>query len=515
MIENLQSFKETIDIVDVIGEYLPLKKNGANFSAVCPFHTDTKPSLIISPSKQIYHCFACGAGGDAIKFVSEYKKLSFYEACDEIADRINFTLIKKNAVNPSIKAKADNEILEYAKNSYKNELFKVMGYIKERGISDEMIQKFELGFGCELTNVKQEDKKRFGFWLFNNRLIFPIKLHTGRIVGFGGRTLDKSVNPKYTNSPQSSVFNKSTLLYGFDIAKPEIIKTKEAVICEGYIDVIMAHQAGINNAVATLGTALTKEHLSQIVKFGAKITLFFDNDNAGRAACLKGIELLCLNRLYDSYVMVVDTKYKDIADMVKNGESDKLLNAKKEPILKYYIDYIMQGFFDLSIENQMQKVANLKRFINAIDDSFLKREYKAYAMHSYDLNENILDIQANTKQAVSKRYDPIEAALIKFMALSPENKKYVIEFLTIKEFETTKEAFNAVMNDTTSVALREVLLYQTPEVDIQTSVKTLYSKKLNRVLNEAIKEKDFKKISQVRAVIRKFNEQRNCEKNTC
>ncbi|MGG7049228.1 MULTISPECIES: DNA primase [unclassified Campylobacter] len=506
MIQNLDDFKASIDICDVISSYLPLKKNGANFSAVCPFHADTKPSLIISPSKQIYHCFACGAGGDAIRFVSEYKKLSFEEACEEIADKINFTLIKSSSVNSSIKAKADNELLEYAKDSYKNELFKVMGYIKERGISDEMVQKFELGFGIELANIKQEDKKRFGFWLFNNRLIFPIKLHTGRVVGFGGRSLDKNVNPKYTNSPQSNVFNKSTLLYGLDVAKPEIIRTKEVVICEGYIDVIMAHQAGVNNAIATLGTALTKEHLSQIVKFGVKITLFFDNDNAGRAACLKGIELLCLNRLYDSYVMVVNTKYKDIADMVKNGESDKLLNAKKEPIIKYYIDYIMQGFFDLAIESRMQKVANLKRFINSIDDSFLKREYKAYATHTYELNENSLDMPARVKQAILNRYDPIEAALIKFMALNPENKSYVTEFLTVDEFETTKEAFRAVISDTTSVALREVLLYQTPETNMQVAVRTLYAKKLKRLLSEAIKRRNFKEISQVRAMIRRFNE---------
>ena len=352
-----------------------------------------------------------------------------------------------------------------------------------------------------MDDIGFETRREFNLNAFSGRLIFPIKTHSGKVVGFGGRYLgDKKDVAKYINSPQSAIFNKSSLLYGIDLAKEHIIKTRECVVCEGYMDAIAAHQIGVKNTVATLGTALTKEHLAQIVKYGANVTLFFDKDKAGKAAARKAAELLLLNRMYESSILKVDSKCKDIAEAVNNGEGDKIINAVKEPIIKFRIDEILSGFNEASLEIRAAKVSETARFLNFIDNSFLRREYGEYLKNSYGISEDDLIVKTVDKKPISKSYDLLEAGVIRLMSANPQNKDYVLKFLDEREFYSCKEAFRAVKNDQSNAELREILLLQIPSADLQTSVRLLYKKKLYRLLNETLNDRNIDELEKIKRI---------------
>ena len=265
--ESIENLKSHLDVVDIISQFIEVKKSGANFKACCPFHGEDTPSFVVSPTKQIYHCFGCGAGGDSIKFVMEYEKLSYPEALEKLASMTNVSLEYDNnykKIDSSIIVKV-NEY--YQKLLTHNEESKE--YLKSRGISDFSIEKFEIGYASNSNDtinflktnfLNLADAKEFGiidtgqnglYSRFIDRITFPIYTINGTVVGFGGRTISGH-NAKYINSPQTKLFNKSRLLYGYNLAKETIYKQKTVIVTEGYLDVIMLHQAGFSNAVATL-----------------------------------------------------------------------------------------------------------------------------------------------------------------------------------------------------------------------------------------------------------------------
>ncbi|MDD2640202.1 MAG: DNA primase, partial [Arcobacteraceae bacterium] len=270
--DSIENLKNHLDVVDVISQFIEIKKSGANFKACCPFHGEKTPSFVISPTKQIYHCFGCGVGGDAIKFVMEYEKLAYPEALEKLASMYNISLTYENNTQQKLDTKVLQEI-----NQYYQKLFisnaTAKEYIKSRGISEFSIEKFEIGYAPNslqtINYIKDNflnlgDAKELGvidsgenglYARFIERITFPIYALNGSIVGFGGRTITGH-NAKYVNSPQTKLFNKSRLLYGYHLAKEHIYKRKEIIITEGYLDVIMLHQAGFEHSVATLGTAL-------------------------------------------------------------------------------------------------------------------------------------------------------------------------------------------------------------------------------------------------------------------
>lgn len=345
---SIENLLNSIDIVDLIGSYVSLKKSGSSWVGLCPFHSDNSPSMHVNSSKGFYHCFACGAGGNAIKFVMEIDKLNYPQAIEKIADMYGFSLSYTDK-NTQKKDNSSKEILNLLNNFYKRELFSptnkaALAYLKERKISDAMIERFELGWAPASVNtinlLKNENIEaslalRCGaikhnengiYASFSNRITFPIFNHIGVIVGFGGRTI--SDHPaKYINSPQSEVFDKSRILYGYDKAKTAIFRTKEMIICEGYMDCIMLHEAGFNNAVAVLGTALTPKHLPLINKENIKVILSFDSDNAGQSAALRSAELLSKASI-DGRVVLIEGG-KDPAELVANGKADELRELYK------------------------------------------------------------------------------------------------------------------------------------------------------------------------------------------
>ena len=490
--KSIERLKAQTDIVDIVGHYLPLKKSGANFVCVCPFHDDKNPSMSVSPSRGIFHCFSCKAGGDAIKFVMDYEKLSYPEAVEKIAGLQNFTL---NYVRGGEPAKENKHILENANAFYRSLLYKTpaaVEYLYSRGITDELIDKFELGFAPEsaqtirlLQNEQIEPKEALEVGIvkqnengiyasFINRITFPIYTHAGRLVGFGGRTI--SGNPaKYVNSPQSAVFDKSTLFYGYHIAKREIFTKNQIIITEGYMDVIMLHKAGFNNVVAVLGTALTTKHLPLLKRGEISVILCFDGDDAGINAATKSALLLAQNEIDGSVVIIEGGA--DPADMVVAGKIEYLRQIFESgtEIGEFYIRHLASGF-DLSRPVQKQKALEAIQAFTASLKPIVANSYAPLVAKILNIAEGSfwLTRGANTQAAQERmqayemqnfgknqhgRKDILEIRFLKTMLENPNLKKIVLENLKTEYFVRHRDIFEAVARGvgTDDPAVRELM----------------------------------------------------------
>lgn len=392
---SIENLKNTIDIVDVIGNYIELKKSGANYKACCPFHGEKTASFVVSPNKQIYHCFGCGVGGDSIKFVMELEKLSYPEAVEKIASSFNFTLNYTQGKGDYSEGKKALESLElwYQKNlSSKSEVVK---YLHTRGVSQNSIEQFGIGFvgdGKDVIkflestlvpyNVSEEigvlAKGEGGIYArLTERVTFPIYNPSGAIVGFGGRTITNHP-AKYINSPQTKLFNKSKLLYGYNVAKEHIYANKKIIITEGYLDVIMLHQGGFKEAVATLGTALTNEHLPLLRKGDPKIILAYDGDKAGVAAALKAATMLSLAGFDGGVVLFPDNA--DPADLIAKNQTSLLVQLFREqkPLVEFVIQSLAANF-NLSNPKEKESAFDaIKSYMSGLSD-IIRDSYTSYA----------------------------------------------------------------------------------------------------------------------------------------
>ncbi len=336
---DAERVKEGIQIVDFLRSYLDLKPAGRNFKALCPFHQEKTPSFMVSPERRMWHCFGCGQGGDAIKFLMLYEGIEFPEALEMLAERAGVELSRERrgaekqfAALYAVNAAARDFFEEELK---KNE--RAIAYLKGRGVKGETARAFELGYaprspsadgltvhllknGHSINDIVQAGLavKHSGLYhdRFAGRVMFPLLNHAGKTVGFAGRVLDDGSAlediPKYLNSPETPIFQKSKLLYGFSRAKRAIAETKTAFLCEGYMDVIMSVQAGVQNAVAVSGTMLTPAHLTALRRTADTVVLSFDSDEAGVTALERALELL---GTFDFYVKAVDLgSFKDPAE---------------------------------------------------------------------------------------------------------------------------------------------------------------------------------------------------------
>ncbi len=314
--------QQATDIVRLIGEQVALRPKGKEFAGLCPFHDDKNPSMQVSPAKQIYKCFSCGAGGDAFSFVMNYHKMNFPEAIKHLAERAGIEVEEQAAgfgdqgSGPSERKRisgANAQAMEFFRALLKHPEHgqTARDYIDRRGISPEMVADFQIGYAPDgwdglVQMIEHKGWERDGYELaglvsqrdsggyydrLRHRLIFPIFDAIGRPIAFGGRKIREEDEPKYLNSPETKLFNKSATLYGLHLAKKPIIDSKTAVIVEGYTDVIACHQGGARNVVATLGTALTSEHVGELRRYAEKVVLIFDPDEAGQKAADRAVEL--------------------------------------------------------------------------------------------------------------------------------------------------------------------------------------------------------------------------------
>lgn len=330
------------DIVDVISGYVKLQRKGSSYFGLCPFHNEKSPSFSVSPSKQMYYCFGCGAGGNVITFLMEYENFTFLEAVQALAQRAGVELPQLE-YSKEAKEQADlkSVLLEVNKQAAKYYYYQLrqkgtvqgMAYLKGRQLSDETINKFGLGYSGKFSNdlyrylksknysdeiLRQSglfnvDEKRGMYDKFWNRVIFPIMDVNHRVIGFGGRVMGDA-KPKYLNSPETKIFDKSRNLYGLNLARTS--RKKNLIICEGYMDVISMHQAGFNNAVASLGTALTSQQASLLKRYTDEVLIIYDSDEAGVKAALRAIPMLKAAGLHTK---VIDLRpYKDPDEFIKN-----------------------------------------------------------------------------------------------------------------------------------------------------------------------------------------------------
>jgi len=500
--KSIEKLKNQIDIVDIIEHFVPVKKMGANYKCVCPFHDDKNPSMSISQSKQIFHCFACKAGGDAIKFVMDYEKLTYPEAIERIASLVNFSLEYTSDKLPT--QKENKHILEKVNAFYRSEFFKheaAVRYIYSRGINDAMIEKFELGWAgdsastirllqneniepkeaLEVGIVKQNEKGIYASFI--ERITFPIYAHTAKLVGFGGRTI--SDHPaKYVNSPQSIVFDKSKLLYGYHLARQSIFEKKQIIITEGYLDVIMLHFAGFTNAVAVLGTALTTNHLPLLKRGEISVVLCFDGDGAGIGAAIKSSRLLVQNEIDGSVVIIKDGA--DPADMVFAGRSDELkeMFGSGTELGEFYIEQVVKKY-DISRPVQKQKcLEEIVEFTNSLKPIIAK---------SYEsLVAKLLKIEAGTFSLSSQRYsgiqnqkfanankqneqgsqkkektDLLELSILKSMLADKNYENIVLSELNEKFFLQHKNYFQAILLpkiESNAALIREIYVEESAKV---------------------------------------------------
>lgn len=376
--ESIEELRSQIDIVDVIGRVVQLKRAGANFKGLCPFHNEKTPSFVVSPQKQIFTCFGCGASGDVLGFVKRYYNLDFGEAVEKLASEYGIK-IEKNVYNDDREKyyEINREAARFFYRSMTESANAGYTYMKGRQIEDATIAKFGLGYADEkwdsLYRYFQEkgtdeklllelgliaEKGGRYYDKFRNRVMFPIINTSGRVIGFGGRALEAEAAPKYLNSPENRVFQKKNNLYALNLTRQEIGKEGSAIIVEGYMDVISLYQAGVKNVAASLGTALTDNQAKLINRYTKNVVLSYDADAAGQKAALRGIEVLRAQNCKVRVLHVTDGKDPD-EFIKKNGrEAFVKLAAEAMP----YIDYRLEAAKrDLAMESEDGKLDYMKR----------------------------------------------------------------------------------------------------------------------------------------------------------
>ena len=497
--ESIERLLSIVDIVEVVERYVPLKRSGRNSVGICPFHDDRNPSMSVNSQMGIFHCFSCKAGGNAIKFIMEYEKISYPEAIEKLAASVGFTLEYENNHFGETK-KESKKILELLNGYYQNLLYsnqEALNYLYSRGITDELIRKFGIGWApasqntirlleneeippLEALNVGAIKQNERGFYAsFTERITFPICNHTGRLVGFGGRTI--SNHPaKYVNSPQCSVFDKSRIFYAFDLAKKSAYDKKELIITEGYMDVIMLHKAGFTNAVAVLGTALTELHLPLIKRGNFKVILSFDGDSAGINAAIKSAKLLSTNGIDSGVVIIADGL--DPADMVFRGEIKKLkeIYANSVESGEFLIRNIVKNY-DISrpiVKNQalneiiaytntlnpivagsyQDLVANLLKI--PINSFRLTKNSQNLAEFSKFDNEKMPNLRQNFN--VSRQKDINELQILKSMVLNKDYLQLFYDYGENDDFKAHKDLLGIVLsgdeNDENKAIFRSLTL---------------------------------------------------------
>lgn len=431
-----------IDVVDIIDKRVPLKKTGANFVACCPFHQEKTPSFSVSPSKQFYHCFGCGAHGSAISFLIDHDGLNFIDAIHELAKVVGLKV--PNQVDEKPEKKKENIVLEdsliLAKKYYQARLKaspEAIKYLKSRGLTGEIAKQFSIGFAPggwnNLNEVfkdydndvliksglinKNEKGKRYD--RFRNRIMFPIYSAKGQLVGFGGRVIDEKDSPKYYNSPETSLFQKSYELYGLLAARKSIRDKGYVLVVEGYMDVVSLAQHGISNAVATLGTATTNFHIQKLIRYTSEIIFCFDGDEAGKSAAWRAMQ--------NSLASVTDevqlkflflSEQHDPDSYVRENSKEKFEKLAKDatPLSEYVVHYLTKKNDLTSQEDRVKFLNSVEPILNNIASLkltfLLKKRISELLNLTIDELDKVINIKSKENTKPSSKNIPREATSV-------------------------------------------------------------------------------------------------------
>ena len=403
MEDNVSKIKDRLDVVDVISGYLKLQKAGMNFKARCPFHNEKTPSFVVSPERQVWHCFGCSKGGDIFSFVQDIEGVEFPEALRVLAAKAGIEL---ESFNPAVKDDKTKlyEVCETAtkffeKQFYSNTGKRALEYLKNRGVADTTIHEFRLGFapndwnalGIFLKNCGYSEdeiveaglaiKRNDGSGVydrFRSRITFPIFDLNGQVVGFTGRVFesDDKEAAKYINTPQTRIYDKSRILYGLNKAKMDIKQADQCILVEGNMDALMSYQAGIKNVVASSGTALTPSHLTLLHRYTTNLGFCFDTDKAGAMATRRGIGLALSQDFNIKVIGINDKECKDPADLIKkNAENWTKTVGQAKPVLEFYFDKAKVGFNPDSADSKKSVISVLAPFLKRLTSQVEKAHW--------------------------------------------------------------------------------------------------------------------------------------------
>ncbi len=439
-----------INILDIVSQYVQLKKAGRNFIGLCPFHKEKTPSFTVSLEKQIYYCFGCKEGGNAINFLMKYDNLTFQETIEGLARQYGVK-IRKETSKKSGSFDALSKLSDYYHKNLTASKFAVR-YLLDRGIDANAIEEFNIGYseksrqslgiflkksgipndifiGTGIIRVKDGEM----YDIFRGRVVIPILDVNKKVIGFGGRTIDKDGFPKYINSPESPVFSKSSSLFGIDKARKDISVNNEVYIVEGYFDLIALYMSGMRNVVSTLGTSVTEGQLSKLRNYTDNITLMLDGDEAGIKSALRLIGLFSNLDLNGSMVVLPDGHDPD--SFVKTKGINGLIDIikTKRPILDYYFDYCMNKWGMKTIENKKIFIKSVKPHIESIKSSVVKRLYIKRLSELTGVEEGIfLDSMKNIDTPVQKEsknnlHNQIERRVVGALMGCPEMISVIID----------------------------------------------------------------------------------------
>jgi DNA primase len=415
----VEEIKTRIDIVEIVSNYVSLKRKGKNYVGLCPFHSEKTPSFTVNPENQMFYCFGCGIGGDVFNFIMQKEGLNFKETLEFLAEKAGIEVSAFSLSAKEVREKNEHNLiiqaLKIAMKFYQFSLTRTqggknaLGYLQKRGLNKQTIDHFMIGFAPNSLDsmyrtligkgISQEILEKAGliskgkngrsyFDRFRNRIMFPIQNYQGIVVGFGGRVLDQSL-PKYLNSPETAVFNKRTILYGLSQSKDAIRRYDQAVILEGYMDVVAAHQFGIKNAVASLGTSLTTEQGKLLSRYTKNVVIAYDGDAAGEAATLRGLEIL---RGLGFRVNIARLpRGKDPDDLLRTDgpESFTEIISTAQPLILYQLENIIKEM-ELSPRGKAEAAEKFFAVLSNVKSTLEINEYLRLFSEELQVHEETL-----------------------------------------------------------------------------------------------------------------------------
>jgi DNA primase len=547
--EALDRVRSATDIVELVSQHVTLKHTGANYLGLCPFHQEKTPSFTVSPSKQIFHCFGCGAGGDAVGFMMRQGNYSFPEAVRFLADRAGIELPERaEKTFRDDRERLYQTNLEAAK-FYQDRLWnsidgkKAVNYLEERGMPPEVAKKFEIGYSpaswdalishlkgkglsapiLEKAGLAIKKADSAGYYdRFRGRLMFPIRDIKDRVIGFGGRAMNKDEMPKYLNSPETPLFNKSETLYGINIAKDTIRSKNFTMVVEGYMDAIACHRAGIGNTVATLGTALTFKHLRVLSRFSKNILLVFDSDEAGIKASERTLD----------HFLGSDMTVK-VALLPKGDDPDSLLKREGTKKLKEKLSS-SENLIDFVLKNEIEKIQSdedkskiakkLTTILINIKDPFERSAYFAKISDQLGIDESVFpeEIRKRVRKQPQLRavqnLNKIETQLLQIALQVPEEAQRIYENLPISDFTDQSikyffEIIYGVLENNDELKIQKIL----DSLDKEDEKKFILALSLqdsvddtegfvNGYMDKVSKGRDLKRLSELQALIKSAEE---------
>ena len=567
--------KSKVNIVDVISEYLPVEQKGKNYFAICPFHDDHNPSMSISPEKQIYTCFVCGASGNVFNFVANYEKVSFVSAVKKVAQKIGINLdinVKDDYKPKDTKYDKYYKMFDITNKYYQNNIKSVYGkkaieYLHNRKINDDIINEFEIGLSMNDNNVSKLLEKKgydvnelidiglcgkkdnFIYDIFRNRIMFPLYNLDGKPVGFSGRIYNGEKDSKYVNSKESIIFKKGNLLYNYHRALSHAREKHQIIVVEGFMDVIRLYTIGIKNVVATMGTAITKEHANLLMKLSKNIVLCFDGDKAGEKATISALDALEKIGITPKIIRLEDDLDPD--DYIIKKGSDAYLTHLNNPmssvVFKINIDKSKTNFNDYNEISTYLK--NVSKELEKIDDKVVyeltvNKLSKETGVSCDTINDMVKSMPKNEIKVITKRtslkkdkYEKAEEYLVHYMLRNVDailiyqnNVSYlndpilsmiamqILEFYEINRYINITD-FTLFLEDKTDLIEKSLIIddLRLPD-EVNTDILMDYVKTIDEGILKREIEKTKKQIKEEMDVAKKISlteKLRNLKKKEC